>query len=44
MTGLPWKKSFPPNAKVSVTLDIDSVKNLQENHGGWNDKMKDVSC
>ena len=29
-------------SKVSVQLDLETVKALQEEHGGWNDNMKEV--
>ena len=34
--------SFEVGERVRVTLDVATLKDLQEGHGGWNDKMEEV--
>ena len=33
---------FEVGERVRVTLDVATLKDLQEGHGGWNDKMEEV--
>ena len=33
---------FEVGDRVRVTLDVATLKDLQEGHGGWNDKMEEV--
>ena len=33
---------FEVGDRVRVTLDVTTLKDLQEGHGGWNDKMEEV--
>lgn len=35
--------AFKVGDKVRVDLDVDTLKMMQEGHGGWNPKMADVS-
>jgi len=35
--------SYKVGDKVRVDLDVDTLKMMQEGHGGWNPKMADVS-
>ena len=30
--------------KVKPSVDIDTLKVMQEGHGGWNDEMIEVRC
>lgn len=42
-SGLPVDTvSFEVGERVRVTLDVATLKDLQEGHGGWNDKMEEV--
>lgn len=33
---------FEVGERVRVILDVATLKDLQEGHGGWNDKMEEV--
>ena len=35
--------SYKVGDKVRVDLDVETLKIMQEGHGGWNPKMADVS-
>ena len=35
---------FEVGERVRVILDVSTLKDLQEGHGGWNDKMEEVFC
>ncbi len=37
------KKVFRVGDRVSVDLELEVVKRLQNGHGGWSDGMKEVS-
>jgi E3 ubiquitin-protein ligase mind-bomb len=40
---VPASCSFKVGDKVRVDLDVETLKIMQEGHGGWNPKMADVS-
>ena len=33
-----------PGDRVRVALDADTLRHLQQGHGGWNPRMADVCC
>lgn len=34
--------NFDVGERVRVLLDVATLKDIQEGHGGWNDKMEEV--
>lgn len=46
-SGVPAGEVAPrlcPGDRVRVALDADTLRHLQQGHGGWNPRMADVSC
>lgn len=42
MPNAPRTLTFNQGDKVKVTMDIDTLKQIQEGHGGWNPRMEEV--
>lgn len=38
----PRTLTFNQGDKVRVTMDIETLKGIQEGHGGWNARMEEV--